>query len=306
MGVATDTSEFRYLPDQAQALGVPVPSVQRLTLTLPDGRELSALQYGTDSPEITLLHGAGLNAHTWDTTALLLQQQVLAIDLAGHGDSSWRADADYSPPLLAADVATALETWTTRPQVLVGHSLGGLTAASLAASRPDLVQGVVVVDITPGIDTSAGPTILREFYAGATDFASREEVVDRAQAFGFGGSRADTERGVFFNTRIRPDGRVEWKHHFARLAAQTLVAHAPGTASARSPRSDSGWTDLASISAPVTLVRATSGFVTEPDADDFRERVPGGRVVVLDATHNVQETAPGELADLIRSVVVPR
>src|SRR5690606_8560950 len=94
MGVATDTSEFRYLPGQAQALGVPLPAVTRLELTLPDGRRLSALRFGEEPPQITLLHGAGLNAHTWDTTALLLQRPALAIDLPGHGDSSWREDAD--------------------------------------------------------------------------------------------------------------------------------------------------------------------------------------------------------------------
>src|SRR5690606_34891630 len=201
------------------------------------------LCFGSNSPTVTYLHGAGLNAHTWDTTALLLGEPALAIDLAGHGDSSWRADADYSPRVLAADVAAALDAWTAQPQVLVGHSLGGLTATALAASRPDLIRAVIIVDITPGIDTSAAPRVLREFYSGATHFASRDEVVERALAFGFGGARTDTERGVFFNTRVRPDGRVEWKHHFAHLAGQTLDAHAPGTPSTPSQRSEIGWAD---------------------------------------------------------------
>src|SRR5690606_39638118 len=61
MGVVTDTSEFRYLPGQAQTLAVPVPSVQRLTLSLPDARELSTLCFGSNSPTVTYLHGAGLN-----------------------------------------------------------------------------------------------------------------------------------------------------------------------------------------------------------------------------------------------------
>ena len=86
MQVAIDTSEFSYLPAQAQAMGVPVPSVRRVTLPLPDGRHVSALRFGEETPRVTLLHGAGLNAHTWDTTVLALQQPVLAIDLAGHGD----------------------------------------------------------------------------------------------------------------------------------------------------------------------------------------------------------------------------
>ena len=300
-------SEFQYLPLQAQTLGVPLPPVERLTLRLPDGRALSALRFGSASPLVTLLHGAGLNAHTWDTTVLLLQQPALVIDLAGHGDSDWRADADYSGRTLAPDVVHALEEWTDAPQVLVGQSLGGLTAAAVAAIRPELVRTVITVDITPGIDTSGGPAALRAFYEGPTDFATRDELVDRAMSLGFGGSRADTERGVFLNTRVRPDGRVEWKHHFAHLAAAALADPASlpdaGTARSRAILDEGGWDDLSAITHPVTLVRATRGFVGQADAEEFAGRLPDARITTIDATHNVQETAPGELADLIRTAV---
>ncbi|WP_253385883.1 alpha/beta fold hydrolase [Microbacterium foliorum] len=303
MQVAIDISEFSYLPAQAQALGVAAPPVERLTLPLAGGRQVSALRYGAGAPEVTLLHGAGLNAHTWDTTVLSLQRPVLVLDLAGHGDSSWRDDLDYTPRTLAVDVAAALDAWTDRPQLVVGQSLGGLTGAALASARPDLISALIVVDITPGIDTSAGPAALREFYAGPTDFASRDELVDRAIAFGFGGSRPDTERGVLLNTRVRDDGRVEWKHHFAHLAAQALEAHAPGDESAPSLLSDAGWEDLARTTAPITLVRATDGFVSASDADDFARRLPHARVVTVTATHNAQESAPSELAALITSTL---
>lgn len=299
--VPTDITEFSYLPTQAEAMGVPVPPVERLTFALEDGRTLSALRFGSSSPRITLLHGAGLNAHTWDTTVLALGQSALVLDLPGHGDSSWRDDLDYTPRALAGDVAAALDAWTDSSQVVVGQSLGGLTGAALAATRPDLVAELIVVDITPGIDTSAGPAALREFYAGPTDFASRDELVDRAIAFGFGGARPDTERGVFHNTRIRADGRVEWKHHFAHLAAQTLEAHHAGDAAAPSVLSASGWDDLTTTAAPITLVRALHGFVSSADAEEFARRLPDARVVVLDATHNAQETAPAPLAELVAS-----
>lgn len=299
--MAIDISEFSYLPAQADVLGVEPPTVERVTYLLPDGRHLSALRYGAGSPRITLLHGAGLNAHTWDTTVLALGMPALAIDLTGHGDSSWRDDADYSPRTLAADVADALDEWTDEPQLLVGQSLGGLTAAALAAHRPDLVAELLVIDITPGIDTSAGPAALREFYAGPTDFETRDELVERAMSLGFGGTRPETERGVFLNTRVRPDGRIEWKHHFAHLAARALAAHAPGEAHAPSPLSSTGWDDLAATSVPVTLVRAERGFVSAEDAQEFATRLPHAHVLSIDATHNVQETAPVQLAALISS-----
>lgn len=301
MHVPTDTSEFRYLPAQAQSVSVPVPAASRVEAELPDGRVLSALRFGDAEPQVVFLHGAGLNAHTWDTTILRLQEPALAIDLAGHGDSSWRNDLDYSPRNLAADIAEALPHWTSAPVVLVGQSLGGLTAAALASAHPALVRNVVIVDITPGIDASGGPAELREFYR-VSDFASRDELVDRAIAFGLGGSRADTERGVFFNSRIREDGRVEWKHHFAHFAAQVFAA--PDQAAHAAPGAvlnATGWDDLGGVAAPLTLVRAARGYVSPQDAEDFRARLPHADVIEIDATHNVQETAPDRLADLIRS-----
>lgn len=295
--VTNDTSEFSFLAGQAAALGTAELPAERLTLTLEDGREISALRWGADDPVVTLVHGAGLNAHTWDNTALLLGLPALALDLPGHGDSSWRSDADYSPHTLAPDVAVALRAWTNRPQVLVGHSLGGLVSAAVAAAHPELVRALLLVDIAPGIDLSAGPSALREFYT-VTEFASRDEMVDRAMAFGFGGARADTERGVFHNSRVTPDGRVQWKHHFAHLAAQTLTASPAPVAPLRD---DAAWADLAALRAPLTLIRADAGYVSEANARAFAERLPDATVTIVASGHNVQENAPAALAELIRS-----
>ncbi len=306
--------EFSFLPEQAAEAGIegPTPQGERLTLALPDGRTLSALRYRLDGddarPVVTFLHGAGLNAHTWDTTILALGLPALAIDLPGHGDSSWRDDFAYVGRVLAPDVAAGMDAWTDGPQVLVGQSLGGLTAAAVAASRPDLVNRLVLIDITPGVDPSAGPTQIREFFAGPTDWATRHELVDRALSFGLGGgTRRKAERGVYFNSRIRSDGRVEWKHHFAHLAA--AAAAAGSTTPVAEPDAvsavlgEAGWEDLATATAPTTLVRGERGYVTGADADEFARRLPEASVITLPAGHNVQEDAPLELGAMLRGLV---
>lgn len=315
--VTEPIDEFSFLADQAADAGIegPLPRGERLTLTLPDGRTLSALRYvpegdAAGAPVVTFLHGAGLNAHTWDTTILSLGLPALAIDLPGHGDSSWRTDAAYVARVLAPDVAIGMDAWTDRPQLLVGQSLGGLTAAAVAASRPDLVRELVVIDITPGIDSNAGPTQIRDFFAGPTDWATRDELVDRALAFGLGGSRAAAERGVFLNSRVRPDGRVEWKHHFAHLAA--AMAAAPASDSAAAPSTDqdalaavlgeAGWQDLATVAAPITLIRGDHGYVTEADTSQFRERVPAASITTVPSGHNVQEEQPVDLGRRLREL----
>jgi len=302
----TPFDEFSFLPVQAAESGVPVPAAQRLFTFAPDGRPLSALRLGDGLPEVTLLHGAGLNAHTWDRTALALGRPVLALDLPGHGDSAWRDDADYTGRTLAADIAPAIGRWTETPQVLVGQSLGGLTAAALAAAHPELVRALVIVDIAPGLDPAGGASQIRRFFAGPTHWASREEMVERALSFGLGGDRTAAERGVLLNSRVREDGRVEWKHHFAHIA--NALAADPDAASTASARQEalagilaaSGWEDLAAVSAPVTLVRGTRGYLSDADVEGFASRVPDAAIVTVDSGHNVQEELPGELARIIR------
>ena len=294
--------EFQYLPAQAAALELSeVPAVVRVAHTLPDGRTVSALRFGDGEPVVTFLHGAGLNAHTWDTTILALGLPALAVDLPGHGDSSWRDDGTYTGRTLAVDLDEAITAWTDRPQVLVGQSLGGLAAAALAARHPELVRELVVIDITPGIDPDGNAAQIRAFFAGPTDWASRQELVERALSFGLGGTPEAAARGVHLNSRVRPDGRVEWKHHFAHLAS--ALAADPETAArvdreqdaVRGALSASGWDDLTAVRAPVTLIRGERGFVTPDDAAEFRARVPLAEVVDVAAGHNVQEDVPVEL-----------
>lgn len=332
--VSDPIDEFSFLSEQAAEAGIdaPPPRGERLTLSLASGRRLSALRYSpADAPEaapvVTFLHGAGLNAHTWDTTILALGLPALALDLPGHGDSSWRDDAAYVARVLAPDVAEGIAAWTDAPQLLVGQSLGGLTAAAVAASRPDLVRELVVIDITPGVDPNAGPTQIRDFFAGPVDWASRDELVDRALSFGLGGgTRRKAERGVYFNSRVRPDGRVEWKHHFAHLAnaasapsalrqAQRPVAEqqpvpeqravpepADGQDAVASVLGEAGWEDLATVAAPTTLIRGDRGYVTEADAAEFLRRVPEASVVTVPSGHNVQEEIPLELGGRLRTL----
>lgn len=313
--VSDPIDEFSFLPEQAAEAGIQalVPQGERLSLTLADGRTLSALRYTpADSPGavpvVTFLHGAGLNAHTWDTTILALGLPALAIDLPGHGDSSWRDDMAYVARVLAPDVAAGIDTWTDDPQLLVGQSLGGLTAAAVAASRPDLVRELVVIDITPGLDPNAGAQQIRDFFAGPADWASRDELVDRALSFGLGGgTRRKAERGVYFNSRIRPDGRVEWKHHFARLANAAAASPAAAATAAQqdavaSVLGESGWEDLAAVAAPTTLLRGERGYVTDDDAAEFARRVPAASVAVVPSGHNVQEEIPRELGSRLRAM----
>ncbi|WP_375386774.1 alpha/beta fold hydrolase [uncultured Amnibacterium sp.] len=286
----TDENEYRFLAEEAQEVGraTPLPPVDRVDVRVGDG-VVSALRWGAGAPQLTLLHGAALNAHTWDSTLLALDRPAIAIDLPGHGRSSWRDDFDYGPVRTAEAVAAVLDDQAPgSPQVVVGQSLGGLTAIALAEHRPDLVSAVVVVDASPGLRVGDARQV-SDFLAGPNVFPDRDTIVDRAIAAGIGTDRHRIARGVELNTRVRDDGNVVWSHHLASPPAELGPV----------PVLDAGWEGLTESDVPVLLVRARGGFLRPEAVTEFRERVPRAVVVETDTGHNVQEQEPAELARLI-------
>lgn len=286
----TDEDEFRFLAEEAAEAGrtMPLPEVRRADVPLGDG-VVSALRWGTAPPEVVLLHGAALNAHTFDQTLLALDRPALALDLPGHGRSSWRDDFDYGAVRNAEAVAAVIDAEAGgAPQLIVGQSLGGLTGIALSASRPELVRALVVIDVSPGLRVGDARQV-SDFLAGPNVFESREAIVDRAVAAGIGADRHRLARGVALNTRVRDDGSVVWTHHLAY----------PPEGLGALPALGDLWDNLVDTDVPVLLVRATNGFLSPEVVDEFVARVPRAVVVEVDAGHNVQEQAPAELARLI-------
>jgi pimeloyl-ACP methyl ester carboxylesterase len=261
----------------------------RHTMRLPDGGELSLLRWGSGAPRVIFLHGGGLNAHAWDSVIVRLGVDCVAIDLPGHGDSSWRDAFDYHPEVLAEVLVPVLHELVSTPIVLVGQSLGGLTGVVLAALNPELVSRLVIVDITPGRTSGMrASTSIREFMTAKSDFGSYDEVVEHALAVGMGRNRESLERGVILNTRVRPDGRIVFKHHFASRPPVGEPAREDLTYL---------WPVLQQIDERrVLLVRGTTGIVSDEQADEFRARMPEAEVTDLVAGHNVQRDAPDDLA----------
>src|ERR1700743_734134 len=148
----TPYDEFGLLAENAAEAGLPFPAppaVRRQSFTVAAGQAVSAIRWGTAEPELVLLHGGGQNAHTWDTVALALGRPLLAVDLPRHGHSDRRQERGYRPWRNAEAVASVIEQAAPAAKGVVGMSLGGATAIRLAATRPDLVRRVVIVDVTP-------------------------------------------------------------------------------------------------------------------------------------------------------------
>ncbi|TRZ82478.1 MAG: alpha/beta hydrolase [Actinobacteria bacterium] len=269
------------------------PNVERISCVLSDGRTLSALKWGTQSPEITLVHGSAQNAHTWDTVALAMGVPLIAIDLPGHGHSSWRSDGNYEPSVLAPDVATAIETWAPKTRLVVGMSLGGLTTLALASQRPDLVLTLANVDITPGVNSQKAKAIT-DFVNGPQSFASFEDLLARTIEHNPTRSESSLRRGILHNAKQQTDGSWQWRY-------DRSTHPSPQDSNQRIERLAALWDAISNLKCPFTLFRGgTSPVVDDADVAELLRRKPNSQVIVVDgAGHSIQGDRPVELADAL-------
>lgn len=131
--MAMPTDEFSLLSDVARDLGrspIDVPTVRRVEARHHES-VVSGILWGDGDPEVVFLHGGGQNAHTWDAVVIELGANALALDLPGHGQSSWRSDHNYSASANAEALADALDQLAPNPRLIVGMSLGGLSLAAI-------------------------------------------------------------------------------------------------------------------------------------------------------------------------------
>ena len=235
------------------------------------------------SPTVVLLHGGGQTRHSWGRTARRLSEHgwtAVALDARGHGESDWAPDGDYSLGAFVADLIGFIGMLHQAP-VLVGASLGGITALTAAGEHPGIARGLVLVDVVVAVER-AGVERIRDFMTASPEgFGSLEEVADAIAAYNPLRERPRNLDGLRKNVRLGEDGRWHWHWDpaFMRIddEPQRRIDPARLRAAARG------------VSIPTLVVRGVqSDVVGDAGVADMLRLIPTARAVdVAAAGHMV-------------------
>jgi len=254
------------------------------------GFKIHFLDWGGDGPPIILLHGGGLNAHTWDMICIGLRgkYRCIAMDLRGHGESDWSPEGDYAVASHTVDGFALLDMLGLKRAAVVGMSLGGLIAIDMAVTRPELVVALCLVDSVPRMPPAAGSQAMLEFRSKKV-FPDLDAAVRHALAFNPRRTAESLRVSLSRSLRQLPDGSLTWKHDVERMdAPRQLRLDALMTQL---------WSAAAAIQCPILLARgAESAAVPREAAAAFIAHVAHASLVEIpNAGHTVQGDNPREL-----------
>jgi N-formylmaleamate deformylase len=173
-----------------------------------NGVELHYTRAGSgEKPPLLLLHGLTDYGRYWSRTARALEDQfdVIMPDQRGHGLSS-RPEQGYSAEEMAEDAAAFIGALGIAPVTVLGHSMGGAVALTLAAEHPDHLSRLLLLDPP-----------LRLSLQGAADEAEQRERMEQW--------RLDilAEQGLSIEERVRHciEQRRAWTVEDCRHAAES-------------------------------------------------------------------------------------
>lgn len=262
--------------------GDPIPDGWTSGTREANGLDLHFLRTGGAKPPVVALHGLAASGACWTPVARELQDEfdVVMPDARGHGRSGAPARG-YGYPDHADDVVGLVEGLGLAAPVLLGHSMGGLTAA-LAAARPGpAVRGVVLAD-----PTFLSPERQREVYAsGVIEQHRRLLAADPDE------SRADARRRHPRRPAALSDLLVEAR---LRTRPEAFEVLAPPNPDFRGL--------VRAIRAPVLLVIGGDGVVSPDTARELAALHPRlAWELVPDVGHGLPHDAPERLAALVRA-----
>lgn len=221
-------------------------------LRVADGTVIAYCVIGGDSPTVVILHGLAGSGREFLPTAhalALAGRRVILIDQRGHGGST-TIPVDTSRRAFVDDVIQVIDAEATGPVDLVGQSMGAHTAMLVAATRPDLVRRLVLLEGNQGSGDDAEVASLGAFFRSwATPYASPDAALTAL------GDSALT-RAWIADMDVRADGL------HPRFDPDVMTAILETVAVPH-------WEEWQRVAAPTLAVYAAHGMFTEAQKQQF-------------------------------------
>ena len=264
-----------------------------------NGLQIHYLEWGDQSaPPIVCLHGITQTAHSWDEVAAALAGNfhVFAIDQRGHGDSSWATDGDYRRQSQSEDIQKLIHQLDLAPTIVIGMSMGGINAITLIARYPPLVSSLVIVDVSPEVQ-SKGVENIRRFIQAPDELDRFEDFVERAHQFNPRRSLDNIRSRLEHNLKQLPSGKWTWKYDTALRS---------GKRSFQAGALNGLWEDVQSIDCPTLILRGgESDILSESGAQKLQQTIPNSRLETIPgAGHSVMGDNPTDFVRAVESFLI--
>jgi pimeloyl-ACP methyl ester carboxylesterase len=142
--------------------------------------KLHYLDYGGTGPHtLVCVHGGGAHAHWFDFIgpALARDCRVLAVDLRGHGDSSWAEPPIYTFEAHMQDLRALCRAEQITTPLFVGHSMGGILLTQYTGTWPQDVGALIVCDSRPVYSAEAADGLQQMGHRQSREYPTLEEYI---------------------------------------------------------------------------------------------------------------------------------
>lgn len=251
--------------------------------------ELHAIDTGGDGTPLVVVHGLMGSADNWRSHVKQWhrKRRVVAVDLRNHGRSPHAPGMRYAE--MAGDLLACLDRLGIERCHLLGHSMGGKVAMTLARQVPQRVASLLVADIAPVRYGHGHDEIFAALHHVAAHAPNNRREADALLAEHVD----DKGTRLFLATNLMrgEDGRMVW-----RLGLEHIEA---GYEAIRDLPDGEGAYD-----GPSLILRGSrSNYVTDEMLPRLRELLPRAELVTLEAGHWLHAESPGEFQSAVNTFI---
>ena len=251
--------------------------------------DLHVSEHGSqDHPTLVILHGLFGSSTNWRSIIRALEPRlhILAVDLRNHGESRWHAEMNY--PAMADDVAWMIEQRGLDHPMILGHSMGGKVAMTIAQSGLTGVGGLIIADIAPVPYEHNHLEFVDAMLAADVASATSRRDVDQALAARIPESGI---RQFLLQNLIRSDDGYFWRINLEAIRSNMSALL--------------DYPDLPSSNVETLFIGgADSSYLAPAVQPELSRQFPTSRIeMVADAGHWLHAEQPGKVLTLIEGFI---